>query len=232
MAAVRKRHERHREAYEELVYWDGLVKKGHKLLPEDFNRYEALRYWYDCLRYQDELKQYKDCLSVIKETVKKKTNEKNTSEKPTDEKDTSEKVADEKDASEKVSAQRTPLQGYDNPVMAKHSEIYPTADELTAIHAIVSDVEWALKAISEQMNASKDCEENAEEKSAGSEDRLIRGVVRVGALGNGLLLKGDMNLDMVLLCSVKPTVTLLQEVAENLIAQLEVQIITSNDFFF
>nr|XP_046260335.1 interleukin enhancer-binding factor 3 homolog isoform X2 [Scatophagus argus] len=45
--------------------------------------------------------------------------------------------------------------------------------------------------------------------------------MRVGLVAKGLLLKGDKHLELVLLCSDKPTVTLLKEVAEKLSAQLE-----------
>lgn len=42
----------------------------------------------------------------------------------------------------------------DRRVMAKHSEIYPSAEELDAVQTIVSHVECALKALSEKMDAS------------------------------------------------------------------------------
>lgn len=59
--------------------------------------------------------------------------------------------------------------------------------------------------------------------SGDSQERVLRGVMRVGLVAKGLLLKGDKDLELVLLCSNKPTVTLLKEVAEKLIAQLEVE---------
>ena len=46
--------------------------------------------------------------------------------------------------------------------------------------------------------------------------------MRVGLVAKGLLLKGDMDLELVLLCTEKPTVTLLKKVAENLSTQIEV----------
>lgn len=52
---------------------------------------------------------------------------------------------------------------------------------------------------------------------------MLHGVMRVGLVAKGLLLKGDSNLELVLLCSAKPTVSLLKGVAEKLTAQLEVQ---------
>lgn len=42
---------------------------------------------------------------------------------------------------------------YDRHVMAKHSEVYPTAEELEAVQTIISDVERALKNVSDQMDA-------------------------------------------------------------------------------
>lgn len=57
-----------------------------------------------------------------------------------------------------------------------------------------------------------------------SQERVLRGVMRVGLVSKGLLLKGDKDLELVLLCSNKPTVTLLKQVAEKLSAQLEVEL--------
>ncbi|KAG5853851.1 hypothetical protein ANANG_G00030980 [Anguilla anguilla] len=44
--------------------------------------------------------------------------------------------------------------------------------------------------------------------------------MRVGLVAKGLLLKGDLDLELVLLCKEKPTITLLKKVAENLSVQL------------
>lgn len=43
--------------------------------------------------------------------------------------------------------------------MAKHSEVYPTAEELEAVQTIISDVERALKNVSDQMDTSEDDKE-------------------------------------------------------------------------
>ncbi|XP_071360555.1 interleukin enhancer-binding factor 3 homolog isoform X2 [Trachinotus anak] len=105
--------------------------------------------------------------------------------------------------------------------MAKHSEVYPSTEELEAVQKIVSHVECALKTVSDQMDTPKDGKENTEALSADSQERVLRGVMRVGLVAKGLLLKGDKDLELVLLCSNKPTITLLQQVAEKLTAQLE-----------
>lgn len=62
-------------------------------------------------------------------------------------------------------------------------------------------------------------------RSAGNDSQgsVLRGVMRVGLVAKGLLLKGDKDLELVLLCSAKPTITLLEHVAEKLNEQLEVQ---------
>lgn len=45
--------------------------------------------------------------------------------------------------------------------------------------------------------------------------------MRVGVLAKGLLLHGDLNVHLVVLCSEKPTRTLLERVADNLPKQLD-----------
>ena len=51
---------------------------------------------------------------------------------------------------------------------------------------------------------------------------MLRGVMRVGLVAKGLLLTGDLDLELVLLCADKPTGTLLTRVAELLDQQLQV----------
>lgn len=46
--------------------------------------------------------------------------------------------------------------------------------------------------------------------------------MRVGLVAKGLLLKGDLDLELVLLCKEKPTTALLDKVADNLAIQLTV----------
>lgn len=57
--------------------------------------------------------------------------------------------------------------------------------------------------------------------------RTLRGVMRVGLVAKGLLLKGDLDLELVLLCKEKPTTALLDKVADNLAIQLAVSVTTS-----
>ena len=53
--------------------------------------------------------------------------------------------------------------------------------------------------------------------------RILKGVVRVGLLGKGLLLQGDRSVQLILLCSQKPTRALLQRVTGQLPQQLRVR---------
>ena len=52
--------------------------------------------------------------------------------------------------------------------------------------------------------------------------RVLKGVMRVGVLAKGLLLHGDLNVHLVVLCSEKPTRTLLERISSLLPKQLAV----------
>ncbi|KAM3865396.1 interleukin enhancer-binding factor 3a [Diretmus argenteus] len=186
-----------REAYEELLYWDSLIQQGHRLLPHDFDRYEDLRYWYDCLCYEEDLRQYHDCIAAIEEIQEHRHNE-------------------------APASRHVHLRPYDRHVTAKHSAVYPSPEQLEAVQTMISHVECALKAVSDKLDEPEDVKENPDKASGDSKERVLRGVMRVGLVAKGLLLKGDLDLELVLLCSNKPTVTLLNQVAEMLTAQLEV----------
>ncbi|XP_071387315.1 interleukin enhancer-binding factor 3 homolog isoform X2 [Centroberyx affinis] len=118
----------------------------------------------------------------------------------------------------------------DRHVMAKHSAIYPTQEELESVQNMVSHTERALKAVSdwldEQEKGSSKSDSDGTEADKESEHkeqvtRSLRGVMRVGLVAKGLLLKGDLDLELVLLCKDKPTITLLKKVSENLAVQLK-----------
>ncbi len=58
--------------------------------------------------------------------------------------------------------------------------------------------------------------------SSPSEGRVLCGVIRIGLVAKGLLIKDDMDLELVLMCREKPTKTLLSTVCDNLLLQIEV----------
>ncbi|CAL1548470.1 unnamed protein product [Lymnaea stagnalis] len=59
-----------------------------------------------------------------------------------------------------------------------------------------------------------------EKKDESGSSRVLKGVMRVGVLAKGLLLHGDLNVNLVVLCSEKPTRTMLEQVADALPKQL------------
>uniref|UniRef100_A0A8C5DED0 Interleukin enhancer-binding factor 3-like n=1 Tax=Gouania willdenowi TaxID=441366 RepID=A0A8C5DED0_GOUWI len=108
----------------------------------------------------------------------------------------------------------------DHMMMDKHAEVYPLPGELKAVQVMVSHVERALKTVSDQMGALAEGGKTSKAESSDSKP-VLRGVVRVGLLAKGLLLKGDEDLELVLICSNKPTMSLLRQVIEKLTAELE-----------
>ena len=52
---------------------------------------------------------------------------------------------------------------------------------------------------------------------------VLCGVTRVGLVAKGLLIKGDMDLELVLMCREKPTRLLLYTVSANLPLQIQVR---------
>ncbi|XP_029594647.1 interleukin enhancer-binding factor 3-like isoform X1 [Salmo trutta] len=196
-----------RQAYEELLYWDSLIQRGHRLLPHDFDRYEELRYWYDCLCYEEELRQYDEYIAAIQEMEENRLQ------------------------TEAPPVRTPPMRIFvsdDRHMMAKHAAVYPSSEELEAVQTVISHVECALKTVSDLLDVEAGVGvapvpvEGAEESEVSPPpERILRGVMRVGLVAKGLLLKGDMDLELVLLCTEKPTVTLLKKVAENLSTQIE-----------
>ncbi|KFP86451.1 Spermatid perinuclear RNA-binding protein, partial [Apaloderma vittatum] len=119
----------------------------------------------------------------------------------------------------------------DRHVMVKHSTIYPSPEELEAVQNMVSTVECALKHVSDWMdekNKSTKCEGDVDAKEEAAESsakdqggRTLCGVMRIGLVAKGLLIKDDMDLELVLMCKEKPTKTLLCVVKDNLPAQIQ-----------
>ncbi|KAM4548618.1 zinc finger RNA-binding protein isoform 1-T1 [Odontesthes bonariensis] len=117
----------------------------------------------------------------------------------------------------------------DRYIMAKHSTIYPVEEELQAVQRIVSHSERALKLVSDSLLEKETvavtasptaATEGEEEKSTENTPRLLKGVMRVGILAKGLLLRGDRNVELILLTAKKPTVSVLKTIAKQLPTEL------------
>uniref|UniRef100_A0A672KQZ3 Spermatid perinuclear RNA-binding protein n=1 Tax=Sinocyclocheilus grahami TaxID=75366 RepID=A0A672KQZ3_SINGR len=100
--------------------------------------------------------------------------------------------------------------------MAKHSTIYPSSEALEAVQSLVSTVERALKHVSDWMDQTQKAAQ-----SDPSEGQVLCGVMRIGLVAKGLLIKDDMDLELVLMCREKPTETLLCTVCDNIPLQIE-----------
>lgn len=130
----------------------------------------------------------------------------------------------------------------DKHIIAKHNTIYPSQDEIQAIQEIVSFTEKALKLVSDQIaeedqkaalpsdqakapEVTKEAD-GAEQVNKKTDDtqivRALKGVMRVGLLAKGLLLKGDTDVQLIVLCAKKPTRALLERVYNILLAKIDV----------
>ncbi|CAB4063865.1 ZFR [Lepeophtheirus salmonis] len=94
---------------------------------------------------------------------------------------------------------RRPDSNDDRHVIAKHGEIYPGEDELNAIQRV-----------EEEAKKHPSVEGNTEGASSGT--RILKGVMKVGILAKGLVLKGDTQVRLVVLCGEKPTTELLDKI--------------------
>uniref|UniRef100_A0A3P8RS88 Zinc finger RNA-binding protein n=1 Tax=Amphiprion percula TaxID=161767 RepID=A0A3P8RS88_AMPPE len=137
-----------------------------------------------------------------------------------------------------LSCVRRPDSPDDRHIMAKHSTIYPVEEELQAVQRIVSHSERALKLVSDSLleketpasppaaaaaaPAADTDTEGGEEKGTENSARLLKGVMRVGILAKGLLLRGDRNVELILLTAKKPTISLLKSIAKQLPKELAI----------
>lgn len=127
--------------------------------------------------------------------------------------------------------------------MAKHASIYPAPEELEAVQTLVSTVEGALKKVSDWMDGlnkssgktstNNEAGDNTVEKDAAETKPqtgtpVLCGVTRVGLVAKGLLIKGDMDLELVLMCREKPTKLLLYTISANL--PLQIQTMTEDKY--
>jgi zinc finger RNA-binding protein len=76
--------------------------------------------------------------------------------------------------------------------------------------------------VQDQENSNEDSQDQQRDQDDCQTYRALKGVMRVGLLAKSLLLKGDNDVQLVVLCSEKPTRTLLNRVYDLLTVKLEV----------
>lgn len=97
----------------------------------------------------------------------------------------------------------------DKHVLQKLQQIQLNIEEVREVDRLALYAERTLKAVSDSMiNSTELTAEQVEQK------RVLKGVMRVGLLAQHLLLKTDKTIDLVVLCSKIPSVTLLKKVVE------------------
>ncbi|CAH8637435.1 unnamed protein product [Schistosoma rodhaini] len=122
-------------------------------------------------------------------------------------------------------------------ISSKHTSLLPTAWEVQAMMLAVTICERSLKCVSnyilKQVRSkldlcdttifAKSCDDdnnlNESEEKVG--ERLLCGVVRVGALGKNLLLRGEHSAELVLICSKWPTKELTSYVSTSITKLME-----------
>ena len=76
----------------------------------------------------------------------------------------------------------------------------------------------------EMGKSNEDSQDNQrEQQDEGQSYRALKGVMRVGLLAKSLLLRGDTDVQLVVLCSDKPTKALFNRVYDLLVVKLEVR---------
>ncbi|TRY70744.1 hypothetical protein TCAL_04468 [Tigriopus californicus] len=111
----------------------------------------------------------------------------------------------------------------DRHVNAKHSQIYPNDPDLELIRSLVNQTEKALKMVSDELAVAEgqaDSKTGKVEKPDPNAGRDLKGVMRVGILAKGLILNGDHQVRIVVLCGKKPTSSLLDKVVNLLPGQM------------
>ncbi|XP_065912884.1 zinc finger RNA-binding protein-like isoform X2 [Dysidea avara] len=110
----------------------------------------------------------------------------------------------------------------DKLVLNKHSMVYPTDEELKEVQAVMGEIEKALKQISDVLLeescaqvAAKEGKDKCADMPVKKDEKMreLMGVMRVGALARGLMLRGERQMEVVLMMKNKPTEALLDKIA-------------------
>lgn len=116
----------------------------------------------------------------------------------------------------------------DRLLIRKHSMICPIQDEVDALFHLLNTIEKALKLVSDDLMVPSEAPASEEEKAdekvdpGSASNRILKGLMRVGPAAKELLLRGDNEAHIVVICSEKPTKAMQEKVIERLAFHLEV----------
>jgi len=112
----------------------------------------------------------------------------------------------------------------DRLVLEKHQSICPDDTDMENILNVVDKVERSLKTISdklvEEADTATDTTKDTIKDTTAVTDREVTGVARVGDLAKGLLLKDDSKVELVVMCSQRPGLGLLERLTSSLRSEL------------
>ncbi|CAG0913479.1 unnamed protein product [Notodromas monacha] len=108
----------------------------------------------------------------------------------------------------------------DRYVSARHRQIYPAESELGNVQKMVAMVEKGLKGASDALEGLDSAAGSVRKDPKVEDKRMVKGVMPVGALAKGLVIRGEQLVQLVVLCMQKPTQSLLKQVVELLPAQI------------
>ena len=86
----------------------------------------------------------------------------------------------------------------------------------------MSQIGWMKQGTKAEGETEVKKEEAVDTYSKDQGGQTVCGVMRIGLVAKGLLIKDDMDLELVLMCKDKPTETLLNTVKDNLPIQIQV----------
>ncbi|KAH7724590.1 DZF family protein [Aphelenchoides avenae] len=98
----------------------------------------------------------------------------------------------------------------DRLVQFRHVKVKPTAQQLQQIERLVTHIEKTLKQVSDHLH-----ENGMKPPESSGDQRILKGIMRVGLLAKNILLSTDTQIELVVLCSQIPTHALLHKITEH-----------------
>lgn len=106
-------------------------------------------------------------------------------------------------------------------LLKKHSEIVPREDDLKNFYKHIINVEKSLKKLSDEFLDNVDELKVLLNLPIQKNVRILQGEIRAGLFGKKLMLRDERQIDLIVFCSVKPNVPLLQKIKKELSVKLD-----------